>query len=73
MIKLVWTAAALTINGPIAGEIPETTKFKTRAECAAFGETMTPRLQDYVRGLLKADWDLDVKVIFRCEAAGDPA
>jgi hypothetical protein len=73
MIKLVWTAAALTINGPVAGEIPETPTFKDRATCVAFGERMTPRLQDYVRGLLKADWDLEVRVVFRCEPAGNPA
>jgi hypothetical protein len=34
---------------------------------------MTPRLADYVRGILKADWDLDVQVGFRCEPAGNPA
>lgn len=72
MIKLIWVAAILTAQGPMMGEVPESTTFKDRVECQAFGEKMTPRLQDYVRGLAKADWHDDVQVAFRCEANGQP-
>jgi hypothetical protein len=73
MLKLIWTIAALTVQGPLVSDVPETTKFKDRAECTAFGKKMTPRLADWARGALRADWDLEVKVVFRCEADGTPA
>lgn len=73
MFKLIWIAATITANGPVTGNIPETTKFKDKAECVSFGERMTPRLQDWVRGTIGADWDHGVGIRFSCEMSGDPA
>lgn len=72
MIKLVWLAIIMTSQGPAGGEIPESTTFKTREECQAFGEAMTPRLEDYVRGLTRQDWSNEVRVRFKCEPNGQP-
>jgi hypothetical protein len=33
---------------------------------------MTPRLEDWVRGVLRADRKHEVKAVFRCEADGHP-
>lgn len=73
MFKLIWVAVTMTAQGPIMGQIPETTKFKTEAECIAFAQTMTPRLADWVRGRINADWDREVSIRFRCEMDGNPA
>ena len=73
MFKLVWVAIVLMNHGPTQGAIPESTKFKTEQECIEFGKTMTPRLQDWVRGMLKAEWDMPVGVSFSCERDGREA
>lgn len=70
---LLWIAAVVTMSGVIPVQISETTKFKSRAECEAFGKEMSPRVQDYARGALKLDWSVNVVVAFRCEAPGQPA
>ncbi|HWV44109.1 hypothetical protein [Pseudorhodoplanes sp.] len=73
MFKLLWAIAVMTAQGPMQGTIPESTTFKDRAACEAFGAEMTPRLQDWARGRLNADWNIEVRSAFRCEPAGDPA
>jgi hypothetical protein len=70
MLKLIWTVAALTLQGPLVADVPETTKFEDRAKCVAFGERMTPRMADWTRGVLRADWNHEVGVRFRCEVDG---
>jgi hypothetical protein len=72
MLKLIWTIATLTLQGPLVTDVPETTKFKDQAACMEFGKQMMPRLADWARGRLNADWDHEIKVVFRCEAAGQP-
>jgi hypothetical protein len=73
MIKLIWTVATLTVQGPLVADVPETSRFKNRAECTAFGERMTARLADWTRGALRADWQHGVDVTFRCEPDGEKA
>ncbi|MBI3129406.1 MAG: hypothetical protein HYZ11_17485 [Candidatus Tectomicrobia bacterium] len=68
MIALTWFVITMTAAGVYNGPIPETTQFNTLAECQSFGQRMTPRLQDWVRGMLRADWDHKVQVRFECRA-----
>jgi len=70
---LVWAVVTIGPQGPVGGDIPETTKFQSEAACNEFGRDMTPRLQDWVRGRLTADWDHPVRVDFRCAPDGKPA
>lgn len=73
MFKLLWTVATLTAQGPQIGNVPETNTFKTEAACSDFGTTMTPRMADWMRGRLNAEWDHPVAVHFECELSGNPA
>lgn len=70
---LMWFAIVPTPDGPFGFKTPEATAFASEAACVAFGERMTPRMQDWVRGLARADWDRDVRVAFRCAVAGVPS
>jgi hypothetical protein len=70
--ELTWFFVTMTRAGPIATEAPERTPFVTEANCAAFGARMTPRMEDWVRGLVRADWEHPVGVRFRCAPAGKP-
>lgn len=72
MFKLLWVIAVMSANGPIIRPIPETTTFKDKAACEQFGKDMTPRLQDWARGALNADWNVEIRSAFKCEPAGDP-
>lgn len=67
---LKWGATVYAPNGPMSGLIPETTKFPTEKDCQLFGEHMTERLKDWVRGRINGDWGLKVDVTFRCDPAG---
>lgn len=73
MFKLLWAIAIMTAQGPMQATIPETTTFKDKAACERFGVEMTPRLQDWARGRINADWNIPAQSAFRCEMAGDPA
>ena len=73
MLKLVWIVATITAQGPVQTNVPETARFSDAAQCKAFGEHMTPRMADWVRGALRADWNHPVQVTFRCEQDGSPA
>lgn len=73
MFKIVFMAAFVTMQGPTVQPVEETTKFKSAKECEAFGGEMHGRVADWVRGVLHADWDYKVKVMWKCEAEGDPA
>lgn len=70
---LIWIAAVVTAQGVVPVPIGETTKFKSMAECEAFGKAMSPRAEDYARGLLKLDWSDKIVVGFKCGAPGRPA
>ncbi len=70
MIKLAWVFIIMSAQGPVAGHLPETASFKDGAACHAFGEKMTLRTADYVRGLLHLDWNVRVNVSFKCAALG---
>lgn len=70
---LIWAVLTIGPQGPVGGNIPENIKFDTQAACEEFGQKMTLRMQDWVRGVLKADWDHPVRVEFKCEAPGNPA
>jgi hypothetical protein len=71
--RLVWFAITPTPQGPLAFKTPEPTPFGSEADCAAYGERMTARMQDWVRGLVRAEWDHDVRVAFACDVAGVPS
>jgi hypothetical protein len=71
--RLVWFAITPTPQGPLAFKTPEPTPFGSKADCAAFGERMTARMQDWVRGLVRAEWDHDVRVAFACDVDGVPS
>jgi hypothetical protein len=71
--KLTWAAATIGPQGPVSGSIPEFTTFKSENDCIAFGNTMAPRVRDWVRGRMNADWDHPVGVQFVCEISGPPA
>ena len=73
MFKLLWIVGTLTAQGPQVGNVPENTTFPTEAACIAFGEAMTPRLADWIRGRINADWSHPVAVHFKCELDGNPA
>lgn len=74
---MIWKIAFLFFTiaqqGPIQGTIPEKQTFKSEAECKAWGETMAPRVQDWIRGRVSADWDQDVLVKFNCQLGGQDA
>lgn len=72
MITLVWFALVMTAQGPQSLQLSENNTFETTAICEAFGEAYTPRVQDYMRGVLKADWDDNIPVRFECDS-GKPA
>jgi hypothetical protein len=70
--ELIWFFATMTRGGPVATRAPERTSFGNESDCAAFGKRMTPRMEDWVRGLVRADWDHPVGVRFQCNPAGSP-
>ncbi len=72
MIKMVWIVTTITASGPVTLNVPETTVFKDRTACTRFADDMTGRMQDWVRGAFRADWNHPVQIRFRCEPAGDP-
>lgn len=65
-VKLVWMVETTNERGHIRAEVPETQPFASSAACQAFGEEMTPRMQDWVRGRLGAEWNHTVQIAFRC-------
>ena len=71
--RLIWFAVTPTSQGPVGLKTPEATPFGTESDCVAFGRSMAPRMQDWVRGLARADWDHDVRVAFECELVGVPS
>ena len=70
--ELTWFFATMKRGGPVATRAPERTPFGTEADCAAFGMKMSVRMEDWVRGLVRADWDHPVGVKFACSPAGSP-
>jgi hypothetical protein len=70
---VLWTVLFMAADKPGSIIATDTTEFTAAEECAAWGEMMTPRMADYVRGALKLDWDDLVRVSFKCSASGDPA
>jgi hypothetical protein len=73
MLKAIFMIATIGPAGPLHGEVNDTSRFKTEAECVTFGDHMTPRYADWVRGRLNADLGHPVAVKYRCEIDGDPA
>lgn len=70
MFKLVWLIAAMTAQGPATGESAESRTFASREACISYANEMTPRMQDWVRGVTRQDWDAPVGIKFRCEVDG---
>ena len=70
--ELTWFFATMTRGGPFATKSSERTSFGTEADCTAFGKKMTPRMEDWVRGFVRADWNHPVGVRFACSPAGSP-
>lgn len=67
MVKLVWLIATIAADGPVTGKIQELVKFETVAACEAFVKEMTPRVEDYVRGVVRGDWNHHVEVRYHCD------
>lgn len=71
---LVWTIATMTPHGLGNAKLVDPTRFQTEQECMAFAEKMSPRMPDWVRGLLRAPWTHEVAVVkIECEVDGAPA
>ena len=73
MFKIIFAVAFLSQSGAQYGHVAEPTKFQTNEECMTFGREMTPRVADWVRGRIEAEWDVPVSVHFACEVDGNPA
>ena len=65
MLKIFWTAAIVTAQGPMVQEVADTPTFSTKEQCGAFGENYVSRMEDWVRGALKAPWEFPVQVTWR--------
>ncbi len=70
---LVWAVMTVGAQGPVQGTLPETTKFESAEACEQFGAAMTPRLQDWMRGAVRSEWDHPVQVAYACQPDGRPA
>lgn len=70
---LVWAVMTIGPQGPIGGNVPETTKFDSEKACEAFGKDMSPRMQDWIRGAMKAEWEHPVRVDYKCQPDGRDA
>jgi hypothetical protein len=68
MFKLLWIVIVLAPSGPTALSVPESAIFQDRPTCESYGDTMTPRMRDWMRGRLGMDWDGPVHVGYRCDA-----
>lgn len=74
MIKIIWTVAFLTTQGPATQDIaepPEHVNFPNAAECKVWGVKMSPRMEDWIRGRLQLGWEAPVRAVFRCEPNGE--
>lgn len=70
--KLLWIVAFVAQGAHNIVPVNEDTKFKDQATCEIFGAAMSPRMEDWVRGRLSADWDFNVAIKFSCSPEGDP-
>lgn len=70
---LIWAVATLSAQGPVATQVPETKQFASEQACQEFAAAMTPRMQDWVRGAVRGDWDHEVRIAYRCAPVGEPA
>lgn len=73
MFKIIWTFAYIMHGQPITQNMLDAEKFKTVAECRAYGEAYRGRYEDWGRGVLKAHWDFPIVTDYRCEAEDRPA
>jgi hypothetical protein len=73
MLKLIWTVAVMTAQGPAVQDIPYAHKFETKAECEQYGDDNKDRMGDWVRGVIRTPFDFPVSVVWRCEAEDRPA
>lgn len=73
MISLVWFIAFMSAEGPKVVSVEYPLKFKDETACIEFATTMTPRFNDYARGMFRVGWEADLKVAYQCDAQGKPA
>lgn len=66
MLKIIWTVAIVTAQGPMAQDVTDSPNFSTKEQCDAFGHNYVSRMEDWVRGALKAPWEFPVQVTWRC-------
>ena len=66
MVKILFGFMTLTGQGAVLHAVKERPLFQTEQECVAYGETMTPKVENWIRGRLGADWDHPVVVTFQC-------
>ena len=58
-----------TVRVPVSsGQIDEPTTFNTIAACEEHIASHSDRMKDWVRGVLRADWSLEVQVKGSCSS-----
>lgn len=72
-VSLVWFVLVITPNGPQVAQVKESLKFDSQELCKEFAEKMQSRMEDFARGMVRADWDVDVPVRAHCHIEGTPA
>ena len=72
MFKLIWIVVVMSMP-PTVTETPEKERFRSEAECRAFAERMAPRIEDWTRGAVGADWDHETRARYKCEPDGKDA
>jgi hypothetical protein len=70
MWTLIW-AVAIMANPPQAIPYPE--KFESKEQCETYGEEHRSRMEDWVRGNIRAPFEIPVRAVFQCAAEERPA
>lgn len=70
MFKITFIVFLMAMDRPVTATIPEKTEFQTLEACGEFGDRMKPRVADWVRGRINSDWDVQIKVDFKCNPVG---
>lgn len=63
---LLWAIAVVMSNGSGILQAKEKRLFDTQAACEEYAKEFSPRMADWTRGVLKLDWDAQVRVAYRC-------
>lgn len=71
--KITWMVVTVHPHTgvPLQVPIPDRTKFANKDECNEFGKEFSLRAADWMRGLMRVDWDYPVLASPLCEPAGN--